>query len=1099
MLSRASRARELALGVTVMLVVALEADSKAVSCPLGSFNNSLTTVCENCCPTNFNSKDSCQNMSAWLAFASSQLLLSPSDGSMIWSFQTGGSILHEPIASQDGTRVYVGSLDNYLYALDAATGFANWSLRTDGGIEMLARGRADTPFLYAVTDRSLYAFDVLQGSMLWSRTVINLFPQVHSLCASPDGSKLFLGAGNQIFAYDSSTSSQIWSFSTIELTIENVYFVVVTPDGSMVFVGSWDYNVYALDANTGSKLWSYKFGSSPLSDPLVSPDGSKLFVHVNGEMIVLNASTGAKIWQTATEPYSFSMAINPEGSVVYVGNVPKIIALRSEDGTQIWTRSINLAQVLGLRVSPDGIFVYMHTLSNQIYALYASDGSSAWSFQADCNIQKRWSFGITINPSNTNMYVVCDTALQALETRYLQLDWYLNRFGRSDCANPRFVGLWKTKSSQIEPVGVSPDGKTVYTMWDYQITAVDALRGTTMQDYSFDKQYLSTPTLSLDGRIMYLRVGLSTVDLEQAYIAAVDTVTAKLVWSQTPHQSQFLSAPVVSGDGKLVFAFSNHLFFLYAWDAGTGSLMWSKWTYQMNDGGIRAQGDYLYLTGSQAKKLNASTGSEIWSHTVESVFLPCVTPDGRHVVVGSTDLNVHGLNGTTGEEVWRYSRPYPIWGELASSPDSAVVFAADMNFHIFALNVSNGNLVWLTYAGHQVFTTLVVSPDGSLVYVWFEDGTVIVFDALSGVEVWRWNEGGYSYSMSPVLSPDGLTVYLTSSSNELTAFRMEPCITLQKYTGHSSLLYQNAQFNLQFECKFVFTTNISQYKSASGLVKTTSMAASSEAPTSTSVGSSITSPLATDHMNNPQATPSPASSGGDSFDGIEVTFWCTLSGLSVSEYKGDVEQAFESAVLASMNLLSDPSTHIRTSASSAGSRRSLNWRQQTKSIKIFSTVQTSVPNQGKAVSLTSQSLATQILHSSILNSDGISLRSMGPLTVKNLKATRNNSATQKDLIIILVSPIIGTALLLFGCFVASKKGLFQRNSSASRSIPMHTLPAVDCSPSAPSFESLYRQEYRDAAASQHSRLPGPWTSTIVLSGGSSSALPPPDADMAETS
>ena len=53
---------------------------------------------------------------------------------------------------------------------------------------------------------------------------------------------------------------------------------VVSPDGSTVYVGSEDNNVYALNAADGSLLWKYATGSGVYSSPRLSADGATLFV-----------------------------------------------------------------------------------------------------------------------------------------------------------------------------------------------------------------------------------------------------------------------------------------------------------------------------------------------------------------------------------------------------------------------------------------------------------------------------------------------------------------------------------------------------------------------------------------------------------------------------------------------------------------------------------------------------------------------------------------------------------------------------------------------------------------------------------------------------
>ena len=63
----------------------------------------------------------------------------------------------------------------------------------------------------------------------------------------------------------------------------------------MVYVGSWDHNVYALNASTGALLWSFVTGNLVGSSPAVA-DGVVYFGSYDNNVYALNARTGAKLW-----------------------------------------------------------------------------------------------------------------------------------------------------------------------------------------------------------------------------------------------------------------------------------------------------------------------------------------------------------------------------------------------------------------------------------------------------------------------------------------------------------------------------------------------------------------------------------------------------------------------------------------------------------------------------------------------------------------------------------------------------------------------------------------------------------------------------------
>ena len=60
-----------------------------------------------------------------------------------------------------------------------------------------------------------------------------------------------------------------------------------------------DGNVYALNASTGAKLWSFATGGQVYSSPAVA-NGVVYIGSFDGNVYALNASTGAKLWSFAT-------------------------------------------------------------------------------------------------------------------------------------------------------------------------------------------------------------------------------------------------------------------------------------------------------------------------------------------------------------------------------------------------------------------------------------------------------------------------------------------------------------------------------------------------------------------------------------------------------------------------------------------------------------------------------------------------------------------------------------------------------------------------------------------------------------------------------
>jgi len=57
----------------------------------------------------------------------------------------------------------------------------------------------------------------------------------------------------------------VWSYTT-GASVESSPTVA----NGTVYIGSWDHNVYALDATTGANVWSYMAGDGVNSSPTIA-------------------------------------------------------------------------------------------------------------------------------------------------------------------------------------------------------------------------------------------------------------------------------------------------------------------------------------------------------------------------------------------------------------------------------------------------------------------------------------------------------------------------------------------------------------------------------------------------------------------------------------------------------------------------------------------------------------------------------------------------------------------------------------------------------------------------------------------------------------
>jgi outer membrane protein assembly factor BamB len=187
-----------------------------------------------------------------------------------------------------------------------------------------------------------------------------------------------------------------------------------------VYVGSSDYNVYALNANTGALLWKYATNGRVYSVPTVA-NGRVYFGSSNNDhnVYALNATTGALLWTYTTTSYGVGSP-TVAGGAVYVGSFDSdsiLYALNADTGTLLW-------QFQGpfKMASPAVVNGVVYTASGyDALALKASTGELLWTYDTGLEVfnSPAVSNGIVyITGSDGNAYAL-DAVTGALLWKYM--------------------------------------------------------------------------------------------------------------------------------------------------------------------------------------------------------------------------------------------------------------------------------------------------------------------------------------------------------------------------------------------------------------------------------------------------------------------------------------------------------------------------------------------------------------------------------------------------------------------------------------------------------------------------------------------------------
>ena len=202
-----------------------------------------------------------------------------------WSYTTEGRVFGSPVLA--GTKLYIGDDSGFVYALDATGGALVWK-------EHVASKRfwttptidekAATIYVGSM-DQNLYALDQATGKVKWT------FAAKGAITSRPlvIGNGVYVGAFDRNFyRIDAATGKQVWVHAGDGWFWNDA---VASADGAYVYVGSLGKTFYALEAATGNARWTFNTGSAVRAAPVLL--GNLVYVVAeSGQIYVLDAGTG---------------------------------------------------------------------------------------------------------------------------------------------------------------------------------------------------------------------------------------------------------------------------------------------------------------------------------------------------------------------------------------------------------------------------------------------------------------------------------------------------------------------------------------------------------------------------------------------------------------------------------------------------------------------------------------------------------------------------------------------------------------------------------------------------------------------------------------
>jgi len=322
-----------------------------------------------------------------------------------WKCNLNGTALSSP-AINDGVA-YIGSGDNSLYAIDAEDGHVKWKFATNGAIHSSPAISNKTVF-FTSNDGNFYAVDAKKGKEKWSfktggekqYSAINLFGfDTDSVVAadpwdiylsSPviEQGMVYFGSGDShIYALDENTGKLAWKYKTNDV----VHSSPAISNG-VVYCGSFDSKMYALDAKTGKEMWSfqaeldekYHLMCGIQTSPTVY-NGVVYFGSRDAYVYAVETASGKLKWKQKFGSSWMPSSTAISGNRLFVGSsdAKKYFSIDAETGTIIDSLLTNSFTFSSPSIS--GNTAYIGVFNGFLHAIDKNTGEIKWTFKTDAS------------------------------------------------------------------------------------------------------------------------------------------------------------------------------------------------------------------------------------------------------------------------------------------------------------------------------------------------------------------------------------------------------------------------------------------------------------------------------------------------------------------------------------------------------------------------------------------------------------------------------------------------------------------------------------------------------------------------------------------
>ena len=246
---------------------------------------------------------------------------------------------------------------------------------------------------------TLHAVDMETGREVWRFKTGG--PVFHPPYVNDD-LVLFGSWDGRLRAVSRKNGDLIWDFEAgrVDWEVRDIFIngIPTVLDG-VAYFSSEDFNVYAVDMETGRELWRHSLGEEPQARRIPIVDRTAYIGAWDGYLYAIDIDNGERIWRSATDdrgraslpdqvPFVTVVPIVTDEAVYFTDWAGNLFAVDRANGQQIWRFDPDAADSrhVGSRsfMALVGDVLYYSTLEDQhLYGVDRQSGQEVWSTKTE--------------------------------------------------------------------------------------------------------------------------------------------------------------------------------------------------------------------------------------------------------------------------------------------------------------------------------------------------------------------------------------------------------------------------------------------------------------------------------------------------------------------------------------------------------------------------------------------------------------------------------------------------------------------------------------------------------------------------------------------